>query len=545
MPFLQTKNYQTFEVVDDVTDTVLHRFEGAANAANALPNDEVELDASSNLVLKGRAVHPPLAGYLELNSKTTFGHTKSGLPLYLFVPLNPAYPSFIVGSKEKDRSQKRVAIVDFLEWTEHLPRGSLKQLLGAAGSLEAEEQALLWNACPYKNLKEGLAVLEDDCPLRTRLEGITFNIDPEGCKDIDDCITIAQDTTGIQLTITIADVASCVEEMGAVDLMAANQGQTLYRDGMAIRPMLPPFYSEDQCSLVAGEPRRGVSLTLQFNKELVLQEPLLWSESLLTNQTSYSYELFETSEHAPLLGQLVAALGNSSIEGERDPHLWIQALMLLYNKEAAKLLLEAGVGILRTHSAPDQARLEKYTAMDKSLATLASSAASYTLIGSKPTYEHWGIGTAAYCHATSPIRRYADLANQRILKQLIRSNRQGLCVSAPVSDLNWRAKVSKGYERDRVLLQVLLGSGIRLFDARLLDLMEADSQLKIVVWIPAWQQRIKHRVKTFEKTERGYRIWSVDETEAKELAEGDLVRIRCGLHLGARRWKERLVLQLL
>ena len=174
MPFLRTKNYQTFEVVDEVTDTVVHQFEGAAFAAKALPGDDLELDASSNLVLKGRAVHPPLAGYLELNSKTTFGHTKSGLPLYLFVPMNPAYPSFIVGSKEKDRSQKRVAIVDFLEWTEHLPRGSLKQLLGAAGTLEAEEQALLWNACPYKNLKEGLAVLEDDCPSRTRLEGITF-----------------------------------------------------------------------------------------------------------------------------------------------------------------------------------------------------------------------------------------------------------------------------------------------------------------------------------------------------------------------------------
>jgi exoribonuclease R len=273
MPFLRTKNYQTFEVIDDTTYEVVHRFEGAVNAVRALPGDEVEL-VENTLVLKSRAPHPCLAGYLELNSKTTFGHTKSGLPLYLFVPLNPAYPSFIVGSKEKDRSQKRVALVDFLEWTEHLPRGSLKQLLGAAGTLEAEEEALLWNACPYKNLKDGLAILEDDCPSRTPVEGITFNIDPEGCKDIDDCITIAQDATGVSLTITIADVASCVEEMGAVDLMAANQGQTLYRDGMAVRPMLPPFFSEEHCSLIANQPRRGVSLTLQFNKELVLLEPV-------------------------------------------------------------------------------------------------------------------------------------------------------------------------------------------------------------------------------------------------------------------------------
>jgi len=542
MPFLRTKNYQTFELVDESTYEVLHSFEGAVNAAKALPSDDVELDPSGSLVLKSRAPHPPLAGYLELNSKTTFGHTKSGLPLYLFVPLNPAYPSFIVGSKEKDRSQKRVAIVEFLEWTEHLPRGSLKQLLGPAGSLEAEEEALLWNACPYKNLKDGLAVLEDDCPSRTRLTGVTFNIDPEGCRDIDDCITIARDADGTSLTITIADVASCVEEMGAVDLMAAQQGQTLYRDGMAIRPMLPPLYSEDQCSLVAGQTRRGVSLSFRFNQELVLQGPIVWSESLITNQISYSYETFETSEHAELLGKLVSALEHEPIT---DPHIWIQALMLRYNKEAAKRLLEAGVGILRTHEAPDLKRLEKYIAMDESLAKLAASAASYTLIGSKPAYTHWGIGTEAYCHATSPIRRYADLANQRILKQLIRGNRENLFVSVPVSDLNQRSKISKGYERDRILLQVLLGSGLREFDARILELILEADQLKISLWIPEWQQRVKYRVKTFEKTERGYRIGSVDETEAHEVAEGDRTRIRCGLNLGARRWKERLIIQLL
>jgi len=70
MPFLRTKNYKEFQVVDETTDSVVHTFEGATKANKALPGDEVELDASGSVVLKSRA-NQVIAGYLELNSKTT------------------------------------------------------------------------------------------------------------------------------------------------------------------------------------------------------------------------------------------------------------------------------------------------------------------------------------------------------------------------------------------------------------------------------------------------------------------------------------------
>ena len=492
----------------------------------------MELDPSGNLLLKERAPHPPLAGYLELNSKTTHGHTSRGIPLYLFVPLNTAYPSFIVASKETDRSQKRIAVVEFLEWTGHLPRGAIKHLLGAAGTLEAEEEALLWNACPYKNLTDGLAVLDDDAPQRRLIEGATFNIDPEGCRDVDDCITIVEDAKGVTLTITISDVASCIEELGAVDIMAAAQGQTLYRDGYAVRPMLPPFFSEDHCSLLAGTERRGISLAIRIEDGKVVGEE--WFESTLHNNETYTYDLFLSSSHASSVQRCAAVLVNSESD---DPHVWIETFMKYYNLAAAKLLLAAGTGILRTHSEPDLARIEKYKAMDPALGTLATSAASYTLIGTQSSYAHWGVEAAAYCHATSPIRRYADLANQRILKQLIRSKPEGLFVSVPVSDLNMRAKISKGYERDRAFLHAVL-DGSREFEARILDQVEEGDRMKLTLWVPAWQQRIKYRCKRL-----GEQIVSADETVTRTVVEGQILRFRCGVNLGARRWKDRLVIE--
>jgi exoribonuclease R len=543
MPFLRTKNYKQFEVIDETSDKVLHTFEGAAKANKALPGDEVRWDSCSNeVILEARAPHPPLAGYLELNSKTTYGLTKKGMPLFLFVPLNPAYPSFIVSSSDRDRSCKKIAIIDFLEWTDRvLPRGALKQMLGPATDLESEEAALLWTACPWTSLTQSLSVLEDDCPSRVELKGTTFNIDPVGCKDIDDCITLLEDEQGWKLSITIADVASAIEEMGAVDCMAAHQGQTLYRDGAAVRPMLPPFYSEERCSLLPGVCRRGVSLTLSFDKSFV-KGPPVWSETLLTNQTSYTYESFLESKEAPLLGQLVSTLEGCTVE---DPHTWIEILMLFYNTEAAKMLLSCGVGILRTHSEPDRIKLERYATLDPSLKVLASKAATYTLIGSQETYEHWGLERGAYCHASSPIRRYADLANQRILKQLIRNNQKGLIVSVPMSDLNARAKISKGYERDRTFLKALLVEGKRVFDAIVLDLVLEETLVKCVLWIKEWQQKVKCRYTLVEPIEKGFKVRSADESNVFALKEGQMVRVECGLNLGSSRWKDRVVLQIL
>jgi len=568
MPYLRTKNYKQFDVVDETSDTVVHSFEGAALANKALIGDEVDLDVSGNIILKARAPHPVLAGYLELNSKTTYGLTKRGAPLYLFQPLNPAYPPFIVSSTEKDRSAKVVVLVEFLEWDRTLPRGSLKKILGPAGNLEAEEEALLWNACPWTGLTKELAVLEDNCPNRVELKGYTFNIDPEGCKDIDDCVTLLKDGEDWHLTITIADVASCVEEMGAVDCMASVQGQTLYRDGVAVRPMLPRFLSEDNCSLLPGVPRRGVSLratcsliVASYNLNQEIRPPPLeggspvcktgltapvWSETTILNNKTYSYEgikefCLEKPEEAAALQQFVNLIAGRSIT---DPHEWIEVLMVYYNTEAAKLLLTGGVGILRTHEAPDMVRLEKYTAMDPSLAVLASSAATYALIQSDTTYQHWGLQAAAYCHASSPIRRYADLANQRILKQLIRGNKQGLMVSMPVSDLNQRAKISKGYERDRVFLNALLKTGQRVFDALVLDLVEEEGKIKVSLWIQEWQQKVKCRLNG-TRIGAGYRLVAADESRTIDVEEGKKIRIECGINLGSSRWKDRLVITML
>ena len=539
---LVTKNYQQFEVIDDL-GKLLHTFEGAAQANKALPGDAVKIEPDGKVVLLTRAAHPFLAGYLELNSKTTYGITKRKHPLYLFVPLNTAYPSFVVGSSESDRSCKKVVLVSFHSWEDGLPRGSLERILGNAGDLAAEEEALLWSACPYKSLTQGLEVLGDDCPDRKLVKGFTFNIDPDGCKDIDDCVTFDQlGEEEWQVTITISDVASCVPEMEAVDLMAATLCQTLYRDGQAIRPMLPPFFSEDHCSLKAGTKRRGVSLSFRWSQRNSWIGDLEWQETLLHNNETYTYDTVPELQ-GNLLRGCTSQIANRSIT---DPHEWIEVLMKFYNTEAAKLLRAAGVGILRRHSAPDVDRLAKYTAWDSKLSTLAMSAAEYCL-ADEPEAHHWGIGEGVYCHATSPIRRYADLMNQRILKQLIRGNKE-VMVTVLCSELNKSAKVAKSYERDRQFLKCLLGTGERTFGGRILDLeAQEDGKCVIRIWVDAWGRTVKTRMRLVEPIGDGVavaRVCSADESVEFELREGQEIEFDCAMNLAGRRWKDRLVIQI-
>jgi uncharacterized protein (DUF2461 family) len=114
----------------------------------------------------------------------------------------------------------------------------------------------------------------------------------------------------------------------------------------------------------------------------------------------------------------------------------------------------------------------------------------------------------------------------------------------PVSDLNQRAKISKGYERDRVFLNALLSDGKRIFESIVLDLEENDGFAKICLWIPEWQQRVKMRAKLLDKTDRVWKVRTADESESYELSEGQTVKVKCGMNVGARRWKDRLVTSL-
>ena len=197
---LKTKDYRNFTVEHEATGALLLAFDGAARAGAAFHGDFVlwKGDAASGSVafVKRRASSKLfLVGTLELAAKVRYGMTSRGSPLYRFTPFSEAYPPFFVGCAQRDTTRNILARIEFDKWTEAstCPQGVLVQTFGPAGDLAAEEEALLahWGAERWRrgDLPASLDSPEPASPV-SDLPLEAFHIDPPGCRDIDDAISL-------------------------------------------------------------------------------------------------------------------------------------------------------------------------------------------------------------------------------------------------------------------------------------------------------------------------------------------------------------------
>jgi exoribonuclease R len=498
---LQTKDYKHFRVGSI-------EFDGANLASRALPGDMVEVDLGQVIKIVERAKHGHIVGTLELASKVRYGITSHGYPIYSFVPFAESYPPFFVGCSQKDVSQNVLAIVDFAHWDAGTcPRGNLARIIGPAGEIAVEEEALALHASPVRWKK--LEPLVEPPEIADRSIGITFHVDPPGCKDIDDAITLNPlPGFNIGVKIHIADVSSWLVANPWLAEKAAAIGQTLYRDGVAIKPMFPAQLSEDIFSLLPGKDRRAWTLSFIWNTALKAVSGIAWSLEMVRVSQSFTYHSVTKSILAKELEEICSGLAGHPLT---DSHEWIEQLMIFYNCEAAKLLYKTEVGVLRRHSAPDEARFAAYDAAGLPAKRLAMSAGEYCS-SCEFDVKHWGLGQDFYCHASSPIRRWSDCLNQLAIRRQILDELPEP-IGQPVIDLlNARSKAIKAYERDIVFMRAVLG-----------DSKEVEGQIAEEgrVWVPAWGRIVKA------------------ETTG---AAGTAVKIKFFCDATKRNWKRRMVL---
>jgi len=298
-------------------------------------------------------------------------------------------------------------------------------------------------------------------PAGERVEIPFVTIDPPGARDLDQALHIEPRGAGHRIHYAIADPAAFVVPGGAVDREAHARGVTVYApDGKA--PLHPPVLSEGAGSLLPGQWRPAVLWTLDLDArgELVSTDV---RRALVRSVAQHTYDdvpaeleplLREVGERRLALererGGVRLAVPEQEVVLEdggwtvryRAPlpsEEYNAQISLLTGMAAARLMLDAGLGILRTQPPPDEralARLRRaatalgvdwpegmpYAEFIRTLdparpnhaavmheASSVGRAASYTVFdGEPPADGHHFAVAAPYAHATAPLRRLQD-----------------------------------------------------------------------------------------------------------------------------------------
>jgi exoribonuclease R len=307
------------------------------------------------------------------------------------------------------------------------------------------------------------------------LRDIPFvTLDPEGSTDLDQAYAIEPRGDGWTVRYAIADVAHFVDPGGPIDVEAHARGVTLYLpDGRA--PLHPPVLSEGAASLLPGQERAALVWTIEVDPDGTdgtarLERAIVRSREQRAYPTAEDDVLravgtaLEAAESRrggvslDLPEQEVERAGDRwrlAVREVRPIEGWNEQLSLLAGRAAARLMLEGGVGLLRTMPEPDEVMVKHLRRLAKALGIAWERSASYADVvhsidrssvhgvvflrnavralrgagytafdGAPPELTTHSAVAAPYAHVTAPLRRLADrFANEVVVS---------LCAGTPI-----------------------------------------------------------------------------------------------------------------
>ncbi|KFP75201.1 DIS3-like exonuclease 1, partial [Acanthisitta chloris] len=226
----------------------------------------------------------------------------------LVTPWDYRIPKIRISTQQAEALQEyRVVVrIDSWESTSLYPNGHFVRVLGRIGDLEGEIAAILvensicvapfseiqMSEMPTSSSKNPWKVNPEEAKKRLDLRDthLIFSIDPRGCEDVDDALSVRTLPNGnLELGVHIADVTHFVAANSYTDVEARARATTYY---LADRryDMLPSVLSADVCSLLSGADRYAVSVLWELKKESYETLRVHYTKSIIRSAYKLVYE---------------------------------------------------------------------------------------------------------------------------------------------------------------------------------------------------------------------------------------------------------------
>lgn len=320
-------------------------------------------------------------------------------------------------------------------------------------------------------LASGPAAVPPGAPERVDATDVPFvTVDPEGSRDLDQAVHLERRGAGYRLRYAIADVAAWVRPGGAVDAEARRRVVTLYApDGRT--PLHPPELSEGAASLLPGQDAPALLWEVDLDAdgaptEARVRRATVRSRAQLTYEGAQRALDDGTADETLVLLRAVGRLRQAAEVARGGLTLptpeqvvevdargrwtltsratlpveeWNAQVSLLTGMCAATMMLDAGVGVLRTLPPADPRDVERLRSSARALGvpwpdgadaatvvrgldagvpahaallteatTLLRGAAYVAFDGAPPEQPLHAAIAAPYAHTTAPLRRLVD-----------------------------------------------------------------------------------------------------------------------------------------
>ncbi|XP_062922310.1 DIS3-like exonuclease 1 isoform X2 [Mobula hypostoma] len=284
----------------------------------------------------------------------------------LVTPWDYRIPKIRITTQQAEYLQNFRIIVRIDSWdsTSLYPSGHFVKVLGRAGDLETEIAAILvengisvspfteaqLREMPVNTLENPWKIDAEENARRVDLRNthLIFSIDPKGCEDVDDALSVRRlANQNLELGVHIADVTHFVKLNSHTDLEARSRATSCY---LADRryDMLPAILSAELCSLLGGADRYAVSVLWELDKNNYEVLKVWFGRTIIKS----TYKMFYEAAQALLDGDLSVVDDIPELKGleEKEKYqklnelIWaIEKLTEIARRMRAKRSLEGGL----------------------------------------------------------------------------------------------------------------------------------------------------------------------------------------------------------